>query len=620
MFGLSHYPVNRSRLTVVYGWFGGLLFLLSGLPNVMAAPLLPEALLRSLEQHERVLAAEKEIAVAEEARRTAFAGYLPTVSATLFQGREHIDTAGGDDSTTNIHEYGVNLVQSLHDFGSTSAQVKVAQLGIEKAATALRVAREGLIMEGISAYLGLEKTVRRVDYALQSERNIMKQTGMEESRVETGAGIPSDVLQTKAQLTGTQALRVQEEGGMHLAESRYWAVFGLPPSQERSFSVPKPTIEQMPFDIRHAVELADRFNGEIQLGQLDIQIAQATVETQKSNALPKLTFNLDYKQKGGSSGDQQQGTAKVQLSWPLYSGGGQQSAIDGSLYTQHATALRLEDTRKRVHEAVRAAWYNWQTTKETAALLQNQSNIALEFLEQAREERKLGSRTLQEVLTGETAYLSAISNAVSAEIDHQIAAYQLLNAMGMLQHQPAVNVVENKVADYVHNEQGEVPEELATEIESVVDRVTEVSTDVGEVEIIPLLERRLPRGEQGRTSSDSAETESAAIPLVPKAAIQGDVDQMIFTSREAYQQQSTMESVDNIEPRKAAEEEKKAISIVGAGMKEMPRESFDNRIRIGTVRSGVRSSGSVRLVGPNGVGAENGVTRIQNDSHGVRLR
>ncbi len=72
------------------------------------------------------------------------------------------------------------------------------------------------------------------------------------------------------------------------------------------------------------------------------------------------------------------------------------------------------------------------TAKSNAEFLRNQANISGEFLVLARKERRLGKRSLLDVLNGETSYISALSSAVSAETDYALAAYKLLHAMGSL--------------------------------------------------------------------------------------------------------------------------------------------------------------------------------------------
>ena len=65
-------------------------------------------------------------------------------------------------------------------------------------------------------------------------------------------------------------------------------------------------------------------------------------------------------------------------------------------------------------------------------MLKNQANIASEFLVFARKERKLGRRSLLDVLGGETALINASSDSASANIDIAIATIALLDTMGAL--------------------------------------------------------------------------------------------------------------------------------------------------------------------------------------------
>jgi outer membrane protein, adhesin transport system len=81
---------------------------------------------------------------------------------------------------------------------------------------------------------------------------------------------------------------------------------------------------------------------------------------------------------------------------------------------------------------VRNAWEGLDTAKEKLDYLRTQSDISAEFLELARKERTLGTRSLIDVLAGETSLINASADAAAAETDVAVAVYKLLNAMGQL--------------------------------------------------------------------------------------------------------------------------------------------------------------------------------------------
>ena len=85
-----------------------------------------------------------------------------------------------------------------------------------------------------------------------------------------------------------------------------------------------------------------------------------------------------------------------------------------------------------VEEQVRNAWENLDTARQNAGYLENQVQIAGEFLRLASEERLHGRRSLIDVLSGETSLINAQSDAASAEADVTVAAFTLLRSSGLL--------------------------------------------------------------------------------------------------------------------------------------------------------------------------------------------
>ena len=70
--------------------------------------------------------------------------------------------------------------------------------------------------------------------------------------------------------------------------------------------------------------------------------------------------------------------------------------------------------------------------KQKQLLLDQQANILNNFLSIAKKERKMGTRSLLDVLMGEVNYINAQGNAIAAREDTKIAAYNLLFSMGAI--------------------------------------------------------------------------------------------------------------------------------------------------------------------------------------------
>ena len=134
----------------------------------------------------------------------------------------------------------------------------------------------------------------------------------------------------------------------------------------------------------------------------------------------------------GTAGIAEEYSGKVQVTWPINLGLTAVNTLSASKSDATATSLRVAEQRHLIEEQVRNSWDSLQTARAMSQFLRNQANIASEFLEVARKERKMGNRSLLDVLAGETALINAISAARSAETDIRLFAFTLLNAMGRL--------------------------------------------------------------------------------------------------------------------------------------------------------------------------------------------
>ncbi len=275
-------------------------------------------------------------------------------------------------------------------------------------------------------------------FAVESEENIRRQTGLEEALVGLGSGFSTDVLQAKTQLAGAQARRAQSEGGLASALNRFKAVYGLMPSNiEELEKVPYPAA-YLPQTLTQASDIAFETNPSLKNAILASDIAFEDVRIARaSNFTPKIEGSAERKFKknvGGTIGSEQETLAKVEMTFDFNLGFTAINTLRASESDLSATTYTAADTRRTIEEQVRNAWQQLDTAKKTASHLSNQANIAAAFLELARNERQLGRRSLIDVLSGETNLINAKSDALSAETDVIIAAYGLLAATGQLEY------------------------------------------------------------------------------------------------------------------------------------------------------------------------------------------
>lgn len=387
--------------------------------------------------HDRIRAFDASTEASKERIEETWGLWYPTLNLTANTGTERLmKKAPNTDTNFDFRELDINVTQLLWDFGVTNAAIKTAQLQKRQNEETLLSTRQALALEAVSAYYNLRKFEQSLSYALQSENNIKKQAELENTRVESGQGYSTDLLQAKTQLAGAEARRVVAEGTLIQAKNRAMTVFSRPSDEVTALEAPPLPLDLLPKTLEEAVEIAKENNPQLKIFLLlEKTMEQQLKSNRASKYLPAIEASLDRKYKtniSGTSGYSEETMVKVEATYAFNLGFIANNSIRASQKDLENASRNYRDTMLTVEEQVRNAWQTLRTAQENAQLLENQANLANAFLEVAREERKLGKRSLIDVLVGETALINAQSDAAAAKADIAVATFTLLQTMGQL--------------------------------------------------------------------------------------------------------------------------------------------------------------------------------------------
>ncbi|WP_236024867.1 TolC family protein [Arenibaculum pallidiluteum] len=413
---------------------------LLGAPGVHAADRDAVAALieKAAESHDRMRAAEAAADGARNALRVSHGGWYPTVSVAVNGGREVTDKPSPQTRTDlNANQVSFRATQLLWDFDATNADVRRSQWNLIRSEVAIERTRQDLLIEGLSAYANLARAHNLLLYARQSEANIQRQTGLEEVRLSEGFGQSTDVLQAKSQLAGAQARRVAAQEAMQNALNRFQAFYGHVELATDTRDVLAPPKAALPLTLDQAIDEARKHNPLLQELALSTAAAKEGIESVRGRSLyPRVEGVVERNLKDnvtGQLGRQSETVFKVQVTFALNAG---LTAVNTLRIAE--AELRLADAtwadqERQVLETVRNSWSRLQSARLQAQLLRDQASLAEGFLEVARSERELGTRSLIDLLAGETTLINARSDALAAETEEVLAAYRLLSAIGQLE-------------------------------------------------------------------------------------------------------------------------------------------------------------------------------------------
>ena len=391
-----------------------------------------ESLIRN---HKSMIAANADLAAAKESVETAMGGWYPTLDLTANIGSEQRNKqTGSDDSNMVPRNIEMAIKQKIWDFGSTDSSIRSAKLTLQQSIASSDSTRQNLLLQGITAHYNVIRAQTLFDFATASAANIKRQSELENARVQRGSGLSTDVLQAKTQLAGAEARSIQSRGTLRTALNRYKAIFGQTPSNITSLKNPRLPLDRLPTSITDALGFVFKSNPDLNVSRIGTSIASETVRKTRADEFMPIfeasAANNVREDNGGSAGSTQEQIIKLEGTLSLNLGLTGINTLRASKYGHLANTSRYNDLRDQTEEQTRNAWDNLETARDNAMQLHNQANIAAEFLELARKERKLGNRSLIEVLGGETALINASSDAASADTTLAIAIYTLLSIMG----------------------------------------------------------------------------------------------------------------------------------------------------------------------------------------------
>ncbi len=396
--------------------------------------------------HDRIKAAEAALSSATHMRDRAQGAWYPRLNAVVDGGREDIFKPTDPANTgkwRNVQT--LSATQTVYDFGGTSGGINQAE-GIRKESLAkLDMIRQEVSLQGVSAYLGLIRTREMLHYAQRSEENIKRLSGMQEALVERGVGLSYEELQIKAQLSSSQAHRINIERAYTNARNNYKSVYGVDLSESQIDSLVLPSLpkKNMPASLDEAVAKALESSPAIIEMQQALTTKKGDLEVRESAMFPKIEAVGETTRKENDQGDAGLRTEQrygLQVSYNLFSGFRDVDNIRAAKSDITSVRKSLLDRRRTVEERVRNAWNDILTLQKTIALYENQANITWSYLELVKKKKAMGGEVgITEIITGERDYINATSSKVTSEIEHITAAYMLLNQMGLI----TPDVVEN---------------------------------------------------------------------------------------------------------------------------------------------------------------------------------
>ena len=391
------------------------------------------ALSTALTNSPEVLAQREVLKQLDEAVEFAKAGWRPTIAATGSVGYTASDGPTGSTDTIPA-SVGASISQPVYDGFQTRNAVAAAEANVAAGRYALLAVEQDILLAAAEAYVAVLQAEENVRLARNNIEVISRQLDATEARLEVGEVTRTDVAQARAALAQSRAnLRVRE-GQLRNAREDFERIVGIPAG---SLS-PLPPLPVLPGSLAEAEDIALQRNPTFLSSIAALDAAVFGVEQARGALLPQVSVSGSTSLSstrlfgpGGEAGTLA-GEATLSVSVPIYTAGTLRSAVRSNSAIEAQRVYERDQARRQLLRDIGVTWEDLLTARATIVANAEQVDAERIAFEGVREEARVGSRTVLDVLDAEQELLDARIALVNSRSDEQVAAYRLLAQMGVL--------------------------------------------------------------------------------------------------------------------------------------------------------------------------------------------
>ena len=402
-----------------------------------------ELLPRLIVENEKIKAAELDYEAAVEALKSEYTAYYPQVTISVGNNWEDDRTPSKGtypgNSITHDSKQGIQksitITQMIWDAGRTNAMIDKAKATAQQAHYRLELVKEDVVIEAINAWLNLQKAYNTHEANKKVEANAKITLAMTIEKVKKGEGSKLEQLQIEQQYRTYQTLSMTSRLGLDSAIQRFQNVWRWKPHN----------IAEMPSPLADALGIipmqgtAVTNNTTLRIASMDITIAQEQLNFDRAEFKPRIDGKLSYTEKNGElsggydihDAQKEEYRADITMTWKLFNSKNKH-LTNADLNRLNAAKFRYTDVLRTTQEQFDNAWNNYVLVEKNLETLKRTVEINDEMYKLTLADFQAGNSPIMAVFGMKTAHLMSEVAYQNAQIDLQIARYQLHKVLGLV--------------------------------------------------------------------------------------------------------------------------------------------------------------------------------------------
>lgn len=385
-------------------------------------------------------------AASSEAAAQARAVLLPQISASAYVQRQDRDsqntTAGGANFNPSgefdVNGYGATITQSIIRFDQF-AGLAIGKLTAKQADIDILLAEQDLVARAAEAYFAFLAAKTDLSTAQAEREAIASQLDQAQKRYEVGLIAVTDVQEAQASYDLSDAQLILAEQALENAKDIMREIVGRHiddlPDLRKNIPMNPPAGSNQSW-----VDRAMNNNPQLFKYKLQEAIADKQISAQRAGHLPSLTAQAEYNfsdttDLGVSGAENTNMSYSLNLTLPIFNGGGTSSKIRQAAQQKVQASQALEQTRRTVERETRAAYRGMVSAIRRVQALNQAVQSNRSALEATQAGYDVGTRTSVDVLSSRSGLFRAQRDYAKSRYDYALSLIRLYRAEGTLSPQ-----------------------------------------------------------------------------------------------------------------------------------------------------------------------------------------
>jgi len=276
-----------------------------------------------------------------------------------------------------------------------------------------------------------------MDVADDTVKQIASQKDVAENMYQVGMSPLNDLLQSQVQLANAKQGLIKAKNNLDITKSQFNTLL------RRSVNAPVSVVDILDYtpweqDIDYCLALAEENRLEIEVANLEVQIAEKDYKLSEGNYFPSVNLTGAYTKRGtdwdvdGGLGisDKDFWDIRATASWDFWQWGRSRYGVKEKLSRLSQAKLRKQQLLDNIDLEVKEAYLRTQEAQKNITTIEKAIEQAKENLRITEERYKEQVSTTTDVLVAQTLLTETMTNYYNALYDFKIAKAILYRALG----------------------------------------------------------------------------------------------------------------------------------------------------------------------------------------------